>query len=228
MDQAQINAFLAKIGQIESAGGKYTNHKTVQSGMHAGSAAIGTYGLMPNTIDDVVARLKRDKELTPEVAKISDIDNEDDLKDYIEQNPAVEKQLATKLAQTVLARQPTEEAAAYSWNQGHNLKPANITQDKLDNSDYVQKFRQLKSVVPLQQTAQNTLPAYGESLPVETTSNDLPPYEGTTAVQGFAHGGKATAELDASKDPMNYYRKNAEPSISGLKGIAFYKGGKVK
>lgn len=40
-------------------------------------------------------------------------------------------------------------------------------------------------------------------------------------------GPKATAELDASKDPMDYYRENAEPSITGLKGIAFSDGGKV-
>jgi len=39
--------------------------------------------------------------------------------------------------------------------------------------------------------------------------------------------GKAHAELDASKNPMEYYKANAEPSIKGLKGVAFNKGGLV-
>ena len=32
---------------------------------------------------------------------------------------------------------------------------------------------------------------------------------------------KATAEKDASKNPMKYLRENKEPSIKKLKGIAF-------
>ena len=34
-------------------------------------------------------------------------------------------------------------------------------------------------------------------------------------------GKKAMAESNASKNPMKYYKENAEPSIKGLKGIAF-------
>lgn len=32
--------------------------------------------------------------------------------------------------------------------------------------------------------------------------------------------GKATAELDASKDPMGFAKRNIEPSLKGKKGIA--------
>ena len=40
-------------------------------------------------------------------------------------------------------------------------------------------------------------------------------------------GGKATAELYASKNPMAWEKAHRNMSIQGLKGVAFYKGGKV-
>jgi hypothetical protein len=33
--------------------------------------------------------------------------------------------------------------------------------------------------------------------------------------------GKATAELDASRNPMEFIKKNKNMSIGGLKGVAF-------
>lgn len=33
-------------------------------------------------------------------------------------------------------------------------------------------------------------------------------------------GKKATAELDASKDPIGFAKRNIEPSLKGKKGIA--------
>lgn len=39
---------------------------------------------------------------------------------------------------------------------------------------------------------------------------------------------KATAELEASKDPMGYIQKMKNPSINGLSGVAMYKGGIVR
>ncbi len=35
-----------------------------------------------------------------------------------------------------------------------------------------------------------------------------------------SRGKKATAELDASKDPMGFVKRNIEPSLKGKKGIA--------
>lgn len=39
-------------------------------------------------------------------------------------------------------------------------------------------------------------------------------------LKGKLRGKKATAELDASKNPMKYAKDNIEPSLKGKKGIA--------
>lgn len=175
MDQDKLNNFLSKIAQIESANGKYTNHKTMQFGMHKGSSAIGTYGLMPNTINDMVTKMREEGNLTPEVAKTQDFQDEQGLKDYIKQNPQVERQLASKLGQIVLSKQPTEEQAAYSWNNGHNLTPQRITPDKLNNSGYVQKFRQLNNIVPINTNTiipNDVVPTYDQTIAGNPGGND--------------------------------------------------------
>lgn len=41
------------------------------------------------------------------------------------------------------------------------------------------------------------------------------------ARKNLAPEGKATAELDASKDPMGFIRRNKNMSLKGKKGIAF-------
>lgn len=58
---------------------------------------------------------------------------------------------------------------------------------------------------------------------------------GTVGGERFSHlkdmqakHGKATAELDASKNPEKFMEKMKNPSINGLKGVAFSKGGTVK
>jgi len=168
MDREKLNNFLNKIAWIESQGGQYTNHKQIPTGIQKGDSAIGTYGLMPNTIDEVVERMQRDGDITPDVAKTQDFDFEEDLKDYIESHPDVEKKIASKLASHVLSKQPTEDAAAYSWLNGHNLAPSRITPDKLDNSDYVQKFRQLTNVMNANNPPDR---APAQALPVSDNSN---------------------------------------------------------
>jgi GNAT superfamily N-acetyltransferase len=45
---------LRSIAQVESRGGKDTKHKTITSGMNAGSSAYGKFGLTHNTIKDVI------------------------------------------------------------------------------------------------------------------------------------------------------------------------------
>jgi hypothetical protein len=52
MDKDKLEKFLANIRTIESAGGKNLRHPTVEGGLHDGDAAIGEYGLMPNTIQE--------------------------------------------------------------------------------------------------------------------------------------------------------------------------------
>lgn len=145
MDRYQkVNDFLNTVSMIESSGGKNFNHEELQSGIHKGHRAAGTYGLMPNTIDETINRMQRDN-YDMEFAKPI-IENKDPkfVKDYVEQNPDVEKKLARYLASNLLDKTNFDkEKAAYMWNTGHNQKVANIT-DKYTDHPYTEKFRKIK------------------------------------------------------------------------------------
>lgn len=141
----QIRSFLKNISKVESSGGKNFNHQEIKTGIHAGHKGMGRYGLMPNTVSEVITRLKRSGRLTPEVEKLKSLDP-DTLKSTIETNPHLEDQIAEALAAKVLADQQDEEKAAFSWNQGHNLKPEKIAQTPYKESDYVKKYNAYKKL----------------------------------------------------------------------------------
>lgn len=136
MDKEQ---FLKLIKQIESSNGKDTDHTPMSSGMHKGEAAIGSYGLMPNTVNEIVTRSK-DRGL----ASIKDM-SPSEKKSFIESNPDIEEKLAGNLAEHVLNKQKDPEKAAYSWLMGHNLSPDAIEKRKYKDSDYVKKFNKLNT-----------------------------------------------------------------------------------
>src|SRR5260221_13177133 len=81
-----IKDFLQKIQQIESSGGKNLEHPTVEGGIQAGDQAIGRYGLMPNTIKELVNRRRLEGTSTPELQDLSQIDGQS-MKQHIEANP---------------------------------------------------------------------------------------------------------------------------------------------
>lgn len=146
-----LKAFLERIAQIESAKGKYTNHPVMQHGIHKGMHAIGQYGLMPLTAQEL-AKSSQD----PEVASLAGVDPQG-IEAEIKKHPGLEEKLAQQLAQKVLAKQKGDELrAAYAWNQGHNLSPENITDVKLQSSPYAQKYQKLIPHQPSIPTAQTT------------------------------------------------------------------------
>lgn len=134
--------FLNLISEIESSGGKNFEHPMMESGIHAGEQAIGQYGLMPNTVDELVNRAKKSGQMTLEMQKIGREPAE--LKAQIEGDPAMEQTLARQLAEKVLSKFPNEDMAAYSWNKGHNLTPEQIEQRGYENDPYVVKFKRIK------------------------------------------------------------------------------------
>jgi len=144
MSDPKIKQFLTKIKQVESSGGINTNHPVIKSGIQAGDRAAGSYGLMPNTVHEIINRMRIHGTLTPELKQLNNLDP-NTLKNTIEKNPNLEEQLAEHLAQRVLDRQQDEEKAAFSWNQGHNLTPEEIEKRDYKNSDYVKKFNKVKS-----------------------------------------------------------------------------------
>ena len=141
-----INRFLKTIGMIESSGGKNFGHPTIRSGIHRGHNAAGTYGLMPNTVNEVLNRMRIQGNITPELKALQDL-GPGRVKQEIENNPELEEKIASQLAKHVLKKQGDEEKAAYSWFQGHNLDPKDIEKRGYQDHDYVQKFRKFKNML---------------------------------------------------------------------------------
>lgn len=142
-----LNDFLQKIQTIESSNGRNTNHPMVQNGIQAGDQAIGRYGLMPNTVRELVNRRRADQTSTSELEDLAKMPS-DQMKQYIEQNPGLEDSLAKQMATMVTRKEGgDEDRSAYAWTNGHNLAPDQISDDQLDTSPYVQKYRKLQNMM---------------------------------------------------------------------------------
>lgn len=140
--------FLNKIMQIESSGGKNVNHPVVTApNLQQGDQAVGRYALMPNTVKELVNRRRLRGTVSPEMLDLTQM-APDQLKQHLATNPELEEQLANDLSTHVIRKQGgDEDKAAYSWIQGHNLNPNQITPDTLNKSDYVQKFRRVSEAL---------------------------------------------------------------------------------
>lgn len=133
--------FLHNVMQLESSGGKNTNHATIDYGKYKGQTAMGRWGLLPTTIREMAR--KKTMAANPDVTKVNSM-NDSQLKDYITHNPDIETHIARSLARHVLGRFKTPQKAAYAWKYGHNLSPASIGPQQIQNK-YVQDFNQLNS-----------------------------------------------------------------------------------
>lgn len=145
MDRSKLARFLQKIKMIESSGGVDLNHPEMQSGIHKGQSAYGSYGLMPNTIQEIVNRSRISGKMNPSYKEIYNKDPET-VKTVLEQNPEIEEQLAKDLALRLLQKMPDEDRAAYGWNMGHNLPPERISEEDLNTHPYVNKFKALQKI----------------------------------------------------------------------------------
>lgn len=140
----QIDEFLEIIGYIESFNGKYTNHKKIEDGIHKGHRAAGIYGLMPNTIKEILNYFLIDGCDRKDFKRLIDSDNPKFIKKYTEDNPKIEKALARRLAKKVLLdTNYNEEKAAYMWFMGHNLSQDRV-EKKYKNHFYVKRFRKFR------------------------------------------------------------------------------------
>lgn len=128
-----VRDFLRKISFLESSYGQNTDHATMQSGPHIGTHAIGEYGLMPLTAQQI------DK--TSGAKQLQDMDKFD-VQAKLEMNPELQKRLAETMASKLLAKNPSD-VAAYKWEQGQNRSPS---QEDLDGSTRVRRFKALQNV----------------------------------------------------------------------------------
>lgn len=140
----KIAKFLEKIKMLESSGGINTNHETMESGIHKGQSAYGSYGLMPNTIQELVNRKRLETGLDPDYESLNN-NNPDAIKAILKQKPDIEERLAQQLAERLLNKNLEDEKAAYGWKMGHNIPADKITPEKLNSNEYVNRFRSLKN-----------------------------------------------------------------------------------
>ena len=156
-----LDEFLEYISQIESNKGKNIAHKTMRHGPHAGDAAFGKYGIMPNTAKEFYNRRKAEGLTTPDEDEIPNMNGKQlGLKFFV--NPELEKTYAEAVGKRVLERGGSPEKAAYMYTMGHNLDPNKISDKNLNKSDYVNKFKRLHQIYldkqpSLQQLQQPTI-----------------------------------------------------------------------
>jgi hypothetical protein len=143
-----LKKFLEKIAMLESSGGIQTDHPVIdKEGIQYGQKAIGKYGLLPNTIQEIINRRKMEGTMTEDMKELQGEEDQDLVNLYVDADPKLQEDLATTLGKHVLSRQlGDEERAAYSWNTGHNLYPQQISKEQLETNPYVEKFRKLKSM----------------------------------------------------------------------------------
>lgn len=138
------DTFLNLIRQLESSGGKNLKHKKLKSGMHKDQAAIGEYAIMPNTANEFIRRRELKGQFGPDEALMRQMTPEE-LQEFLKDQDRVEQGFGSDIADRVLQKSKGDiDKAAYMWNEGHNLKAADITKEDLDSHDYVRKFRNLK------------------------------------------------------------------------------------
>ena len=144
--QAKRNKFLKIMSTIESSSGKNTQHRTLSSGIHKGERAIGQYGLMPNTIDEMHTRMKLDGQEDPRIKELYEQNlTPQERADRISSDPELEGVIANKLYDHVNERfQGDEEKMDHAWQYGHNINPTKLTPKVLQKSDRVKKYQLIK------------------------------------------------------------------------------------
>lgn len=143
-EQKKRQDFLNKMAFLESTNNPMVRHPDTSQGR-----AMGTYGIMPNTLKEMLD----DKKITGQEPKFQDISRtpQSDREQYIQSHPDIEKALADALAAHINRQQgDLDNSAAYGWQYGHNLTP-----DRMENrtdsegtpweqTDRVKRFQELQ------------------------------------------------------------------------------------
>lgn len=145
-DERDYSKFLSAISNVESSGGKNLNHPLITYGMHKGDRAIGEYGIMPNTAQEMANRLVREGNDSDELREITNLPAEE-IRDRLESNKNLYNTIAKRMAKHVFRDTDEPLIAAYRWHQGHNKPAKTITEENLANlneskSNYLDKFLQ--------------------------------------------------------------------------------------
>jgi hypothetical protein len=132
----ELEAYKQAIAAIESNNGQNVNHPVVNYGLNKGMHAIGTYGLMPITIDELA---KKNNNYSHLVSM-----NPSEKEAYLLAHPEAQDALFSQQINQLAAKPGSTPAnIAYRWNKGTSLNPNNINPEMLEKNDYVNKFNKL-------------------------------------------------------------------------------------
>lgn len=151
--------FLNSIREIESSKGVNLDHIPMESGIHKGQAAIGEFGLMPNTIRELAARLRRrdpklqldpsfqgDPEIQQwEVPSEENATTDAKLSAAFADSPDLQRRTARYMGRLLESRADGNlEKMAYGYNMGHNKKLSELPIETITSNPYVSKFKALQ------------------------------------------------------------------------------------
>lgn len=148
--ESEVPSGLKAIKMIESSGGTDTNHKKINTGIHAGTRAYGKYGLMPLTISETVNRnpslsIKYQGLLGLHYQKDHDL-----IHKFMHENPKAELDVAKAHWKKLRdAFGGNRNKMAYAWYNGI-AGARHATDDQINNHPYVQKFNKYRKMLELE------------------------------------------------------------------------------
>jgi hypothetical protein len=149
--------FLWNISNVESQNGQNTNHKKILHGPMAGNTAIGRWGLLKPTINEMLDRMGKAGQSKPELESLRGM-NRDQIAKHFQENPEHELGIARFLAKHVLHRQHGDNyRAAYAWTMGHNLSSHQINPKELNGHFYVEMYKKAEKKNPFMKHASKKL-----------------------------------------------------------------------
>lgn len=157
MDRKRIKALLDAIKFAETSNRDNVVHPETTYGVNKGLRAVGSYGLEPHTIKEMLKRNPENPykdtlfEKDPkEIYKF--IDSQNKTPELIKRSPSAEDSIAEDMAEHVIKKQKGDIPAALgSWLQGHNI-PHKKMKQIIDNDEGVKDY------------LNRALPVYEESL----------------------------------------------------------------
>lgn len=199
---------LKYIEMIESSGGKNLKHPLVNSGLNAGTRAIGKYGIMPLQALETV---KKDPVLA---RKYSDFLQLDHVKDHdkihhaVLNSPDMETEIANSHWKRLHDRFDGNEAKmAHAWFNGVSgtlQKP----QEDIINHDYVKKYKRYKKMMSLERPK-------GRSVSMQKSESSTPVI--SNSLQEFLFFGvKSSENIEKVKEINKLIQSKAFHSVPSI------------
>lgn len=130
--KSPFDGFLDKIAFLESSNGQNTDHKPLKYGIHAGTAAVGSYGLMPDT-----ARFVAEKSKNPFLAALSGLPLPE-VGIILSKDEELAREVAREYAHRLYRQFKGDSTLmAYAWYNGPNAMPS---LENILNHYYVQRY----------------------------------------------------------------------------------------